>query len=422
MWPLNTTGFGTVDHDHHRARRAPMARHFSRQRMLRLAPAIHRQLQYLCDKLLREATGAAPGGGRPPPLDVTVAYSCFTSDVISGYSFGEPLGLLTQAGWEPNWRQATYAFLDTTFMFRYVPVMKRLAAVGTFFARRGWMGPDVEMLTVAMYDRIPGMIAKTRDAHAAGLLSSLSSSSSSSSPSAPAGGEEEQALYVDILTSKALPDEEKTMPRLAAEGMALMNAGTETTSWTLSVITFHLLAQPAALRRLTAELAAAAPDPRRLSWPALEGLPYLHGVVMEGLRLGYGVSARSARVATEEDLVYRGPGPEGEGGMKKTKRFEYVIPRGWAIGMSSVLVHHDERVFPESDKFLPERWIDAEGNRNRELEKYLMSFSRGSRACLGMMWVKPFFSSFFFFFSPRQQKSPPTSCYTYLLTCPILSH
>lgn len=351
VWPLSETGFGTIDHDHHRVRRAPMGKHFSRAQMMRFEPEVHSQLQYLCDKILREKPGR--------PFDITVAYSCFTSDIISGYSFGEPLGLLTQEGWEPNWRQATYAFLDTTFMFRYLPIMKRLTVVGNFFARRGWMGSNLEMLTKAMYERIPGLIAKTWEDHAAGI------------------NRERDALYLDILESKVLADSEKTMMRMAAEGMAIMNAGTETTSWTLSVITFYLLSQPAMLQRLSEELAGAVPDAKHLSWPVLEKLPYLHGVIMEGLRLSYGVSARSPRIATDEDLVYQGVSGE--------TKFEYVIPRGWAIGMSSALVHHNEGVFPENEEFVPERWVDEDGNRKRDLEKYLMSFSRGSRACLGMM-------------------------------------
>lgn len=351
VWPLNETAFGTIDHEHHRRRRAPMGRHFSRQQMLRLEPEVHSQLQYLCDKLLRQTPGT--------PFDITVAYSCFTSDVISGYTFGEPLGLLTQQGWEPNWRQATYAFLDTTFMFRYLPVTKRLAVFGHVFAARGWMGPDVEMLTKAMYERIPALIAKTWEDHAAGI------------------NRERDALYLDMLESKALADGEKTMMRMSGEGMAIMNAGTETTSWTLSVITFYLLSRPALLRRLAAELTAAVPDAKHLSWPVLEKLPYLNGVIMEGLRLSYGVSARSPRIPVDEDLVYRGE----DGG----QTYEYVIPRGWAIGMSSALLHHNERVFPQNEEFIPERWVEDDGSRKRELEKYLLSFSRGSRACLGMM-------------------------------------
>lgn len=350
VWPLDTTGFGTQDHDLHRLRRAPMGKHFSRQQMLRLENEIHHHIQYLCDKLLSQKPDQ--------PFDVTMAYSCFTSDIISGYSFGEPLGLLTQDGWEPNWRQATYAFLDTTFMFRFVPILRPLAVFGDFFASRGLMGPDVQMLMHTLNVRIPTMISKTWEDHAAGIT------------------RDRDALYLDILESKTLPDSEKTMTRMAAEGTAIMNAGTETTSWTLSVITFFLLSKPELLRRLTEELKVAVPDVKKLSWPLLEKIPYLGGVILEGLRLSYGVSARSPRIATHEDLVYRG--------VDGKKKFEYVIPRGWAVGMSCALVHHDEEIFPNSDDFVPERWIDEHGNRKRDLEKYLLCFSKGSRQCLGM--------------------------------------
>ncbi|KAH8755328.1 cytochrome P450, partial [Diaporthe sp. PMI_573] len=108
--PMDRTGFGTVDHDLHRARRSPMARHFSRQHTLQFEPEIIKQLQHLCDKLLRCRGQKA--------FDITMAYSCFTTDIISAFSFGEPLGLLAQEGWEPNWRQPTYSFLRTTFVFR----------------------------------------------------------------------------------------------------------------------------------------------------------------------------------------------------------------------------------------------------------------------------------------------------------------
>lgn len=103
-----------------------------------------------------------------------------------------------------------------------------------------------------------------------------------------------------------------------------------------------------------------------------EKLPYLGAVVKEGLRLSYGVSARTARIATEEDLVYRGEWNK--------KDVEYIIPRGYAVGMSTVITHHDENIFPDSYRFLPERWLDEQSKK--EAERGLMSFSKGSRRCL----------------------------------------
>lgn len=353
-YPFSASGFGTADHDLHRVRRAPMGRHFSRQQMLRLEPDIHRTLRKFCDRLL------GYGNRHPGPFDITMAYSCFTSDVISEYSFGEPLGYLDQDGWEPNWRKPMYAFLNTTFVFRFVPLVRNLAAAANALARRGWMGPDIQLLMHTLVVRIPTMIEKTRRDADAGI------------------SREREAVFMDVFRSKTLPESEKAVPRLAGEGMALMNAGTDTTGWALTVTTYYLLSRPEVLTRLTAELAGAGlDDVDRVSWAALEKLPYITGVINEGLRLSYGVSARSPRIAPEEDLVYRGE-VKGKGNV------EYFIPRGWAMGCSAAVMHHNEDVFPDSFTYKPERWIDEQGNKRKDLEKCLFAFSRGSRQCLGM--------------------------------------
>jgi len=142
------------------------------------------------------------------------------------------------------------------------------------------------------------------------------------------------------------------------------------------VITYHVLSnRNTILARLTSELQST--DLVNLeSWARLETLPYLYGIVMEGLRLSYGESARSPRVQGDENLVYRG--------RYRGKQYEYVIPKGTPVGMSAVLMHHDDSIYPDSDKFVPERWTDDQGNRRKDPERGFISFSRGSRQCLGM--------------------------------------
>lgn len=73
---INLSEFGTIDHDLHRVRRAPVARFFSRANVSKLESEIKEHVQMLCDKLLRQ-------DGKEP-YDVKAAYSCFTADVISG--------------------------------------------------------------------------------------------------------------------------------------------------------------------------------------------------------------------------------------------------------------------------------------------------------------------------------------------------
>lgn len=73
MCRINLSEFGTIDHDLHRARRAPVARFFSRGNVAKLEDEIKEHVQMLCDKLLRQSK----------PFDVKTAYSCFTADIIS---------------------------------------------------------------------------------------------------------------------------------------------------------------------------------------------------------------------------------------------------------------------------------------------------------------------------------------------------
>lgn len=203
-----------------------------------------------------------------------------------------------------------------------------------------------------------------------------------------AGIERERPTVFAELLKSDLPEQEKTMTRLVNEATAIMGGGTGTTSWALSVITYHLLTKPKLLGKLTDELRGAVSDPQNLPpWTTLEKLPYLDAVIQEGLRLSYGTSARTARVATEEDLVYRGEWkPEGS---KKSVPLAYIIPRGYAIGMSTHLIHHDETLFPNSNEFTPERWLDANLEKRREIEQHNLSFGKGSRMCFGMKYVNP---------------------------------
>ena len=179
-------------------------------------------------------------------------------------------------------------------------------------------------------------------------------------------------IFHEMLGSKALPPEEKTVARLAQEGQILVQGGTLTTSWTLALATFHLLDRPETLRRLRDELFRAIPDPGEVvPLAALEGIPYLRAVVKESLRLSFGTSGRLTRVAPDETLVYT----------DKTTGRRYEIPPGTAVSMTTYKTVTDEKLFPDPSGFHPERWL-GEGEEQR-LERYFTVFGGGSRVCLG---------------------------------------
>lgn len=245
--PLMVSMFGTSDHDLHRLRRTPLAKFFSRSMIARLEKEIHGFAQALCDKLLACADQA--------PLNIAVAYSCFTADTISAYAFGQPFGLLQQPGWYPNFRDPTQATLRPVFFFRFFPFLRGLSDIAKWVV--DYLPEDIGLFVRTLQIDLPRQIEQTRRDLDAGVVLGR------------------ETIFGSLLSSD-LEADEKNGKRLAAEALAVVGAGTETTSWALSVITFHLLEQPALLNKLQRELTAAgvAADARHLpSWTELCAAP-----------------------------------------------------------------------------------------------------------------------------------------------------
>ena len=99
----------------------------------------------------------------------------------------------------------------------------------------------------------------------------------------------------------------------------------------------------------------------------VEQLPYLTAVIQEGIRLHPGAIMRMQRVSPDEPLVY------GQGTNSK-----WTIPPGTPVSMDAWSTQMNTRIFPDPREFRPERWVE-----NPRLDRYLLSFSKGTRGCLG---------------------------------------
>ncbi|EXL73801.1 hypothetical protein FOPG_10997 [Fusarium oxysporum f. sp. conglutinans race 2 54008] len=324
-------------HELHRKRRAAHARFFSRGQVLKLEDEVYNYAKLAIEKMLRWTGKEA--------FEIKGAFNCYTADVFSQYAFGEPMGFIEQEGWEPNFGTWTSSFLTTTYMMRHNGLARRLADILPMFA--DYMGEDVKRIMHQMNHVIPAYI-KTALAN-------------------PDGGR----VFNEILNSNVLPEEEKSMYRLSGEGFVFLVAGTETTAAILTVMTFHLLHQPKIYARLMKDLEGI--DPNNLKWAQLEQRPYLWALVQESLRHQPGAAARSARIAREEELFYK----------SQDGKTQFVIPRGTPVSMTAMINHWDTRLFPDPDAFNPERWLLPDGKPDYTLQKFLISFSKGSRVCVG---------------------------------------
>ena len=79
---------------------------------------------------------------------------------------------------------------------------------------------------------------------------------------------------------------------------------------------------------------------------------------------------RMQRISPDEPLVYQDP----------TTKQDWIIPAGTSVSMDALSVSMNPKIFPEPQRYLPERWIG-----NKGLDKYLLTFSKGTRMCAG--WV-----------------------------------
>lgn len=106
----------------------------------------------------------------------------------------------------------------------------------------------------------------------------------------------------------------------------------------------------------------------------------------------HGVTTRLPRVA-HEAIIYKKwtiPAKVCPSIFKALKSspfsFLTLYPMQTPVSESNYFVHMDPTIFPQPDAFLPSRWIEAK-EKGIGLERYLVSFSKGSRQCVGIKYA-----------------------------------
>ncbi|KAK1987725.1 cytochrome P450 [Colletotrichum cereale] len=335
------SGFATVSHSLHRLRRGALNPFFSVRSVVQLEPLIKEKVEKLSARL-----GELARTGEIVRLDA--AFMALTMDIICDYSFAHDRRYLDEPDFKLLWKETIIGAFEGGAASRQfpwmLPVMRRLPL--------SWvsaMKPSVGHLFrwhEGVKQQVRPILEHTDD---------ISMARSS------------RRTIFHTLRDSDLAPEEKSLERLCDEAEILTGAGSETTAQTLARIFFYLKHVPEVLQKLQGELDAAMPSAVDiLPWTELQKLPYLGAVIREGLRLSYGVTTRLPRVA-HHDIEYKG----------------YRIPAGTPVSQSPYFVLMHPSVFPEPQTFRPERWIDAE-EQNKRLDRYLVSFGKGSRQCLGI--------------------------------------
>ncbi|KAJ5250815.1 hypothetical protein N7489_001225 [Penicillium chrysogenum] len=335
---------GTITHDHHRFRRSLLSNYFSKRSVVDLGPSIHDKV----DKLIARFEQAHQAGD---VLHLQLDFAALTADVITDYCYGWSYGYLDgeKGSVSNDLVDAVNGLMVMMHINRFFPFLISIFRNAPPTLLR-WLQPNMADL----FDVKARLRQQADDTLQKQGLKKVDS--------------EARSTIFDALTNLELPEDERTLDRLEDESALLLGAGTETTARSITVAMFYLIRNKEIMAKLRAELKTVLPTPlSKASWVDLEKLPYLTGVVSEGLRLSHGMTARLARVSPTEPMLYK----------------DWVIPAGTPVSQSNYFVHMDPALFPEPEKFDPERWIRA-AEKGEYLGRYIVSFTKGSRQCLGM--------------------------------------
>lgn len=150
-------------------------------------------------------------------------------------------------------------------------------------------------------------------------------------------------------------------PELYDQLITLLFAGHETTGAALAWALYWIHGTPGVAERLRAELAGLGPSPDP---DAASRLPYLDAVCKESLRISPVVPAAARGVVAPVDI------------------HGYRLRPGQRVLAAIYLAHHRDDIYPEPDRFRPERFLE----RKPSPYEYL-PFGGGVRRCLGMAFA-----------------------------------
>lgn len=153
---------------------------------------------------------------------------------------------------------------------------------------------------------------------------------------------------------------------IAAEMLDHLIAGNDGLGNTLTFLFWELSCHLDVQQRLRAEL-DAADEPGPCS-PAIDSLPLLDAILMETMRLHPAGLGPHLRVVPREG----------------TRLGQYdSIPGGTTVSATAWALHRNETVYPEPEKWKPERWMDESRAKNVAMLKWFFAFGAGGRKCIG---------------------------------------
>jgi cytochrome P450 len=282
------------------------------------------------------------------PVNIQRALKSLTLDVISKIVFGEEFGVLKSL-------PESHPYLDM--------LQETL--------RAGWTSrafPNVSAIMMALPDSVserlfsfPILIfVRKCGANVDKYLRQRKSKSESDSRGAS------DVLERLLDPSSAKGHKVPSSLELRDEALILLTAGNDTVSNAMILGLYEVLNAPEVHAKLVREVLATNPNlDRHITYEEVRNLPYLTAVVKEIVRFTNPIPGRLPRVVPPSGYQLHGE----------------FLPPSTIVHTSAYLLNRHVSVWgDDSFEFNPNRWLVNDAS----LDKYMASFQRGSRQCLGI--------------------------------------
>ncbi|KAK1218250.1 hypothetical protein PQX77_014623 [Marasmius sp. AFHP31] len=315
-------------------RRVRVGSYFSRRAVLQLEQTIQKNI----NKLIARLTSEPYSGDRP--ADLLYAYRATTMDIIMSYLFAQEFGALDYPGFAHPLLVSLDGIIGGTWIMYYLQPLGDLMKILPESVIR-----KLNPMAAPLLDQVHHIDQKVEEL----TLKAVKDTADS------------KAIF-HVWMDKANGSDPWNVPKsqIMDECTSMQLAGSDTVGNACMIGTFHILRKRMTLTKLRRELDALCEE--QMTFEALAKLPYL-ATIKESLRLSHGVASPLPRVV----------GPSGSAIAGVT------VPPGAVVSSAAYIVHTNPIIFPDPQEFVPERWLD-----NRELDKYLVAFSKGPRICLGV--------------------------------------
>jgi len=150
-----------------------------------------------------------------------------------------------------------------------------------------------------------------------------------------------------------------------AQTATFLVAGHDSTSTAITMLLYHVAQHPEVEEKIYQEVMSIAGN-GPITWEALGKMLYCTQVVKENLRM-YAPGPHFIKHSPLDRATQLGP---------------YAIPPGTSFVVSTWGLHYNPRIYPDPEKFDPDRWSPE--NAAKRSPYAWLPFSYGKRACIGM--------------------------------------